>query len=45
LGEGEGRDVAAADGMRMRNYAASGVRDMLSKYESLSLGQDSQDRR
>ncbi|KAH2331674.1 hypothetical protein KXV44_006101 [Aspergillus fumigatus] len=45
LGTAEGRDVAAADGMRMRNHAASGVRDMLSKYESLSLGQQSQDRK
>ncbi|GIJ85165.1 hypothetical protein Asppvi_004021 [Aspergillus pseudoviridinutans] len=40
LGEGEGRDVASVDGVRMRNYAASGVHDMLRKYESLSLGHD-----
>ncbi|RHZ46923.1 transcription factor domain-containing protein [Aspergillus thermomutatus] len=38
LGEGEGRDAQAVDGMR--NYAAAGVHDMLRKYESLSLGQD-----
>ncbi|KAF7155930.1 hypothetical protein CNMCM6106_007842 [Aspergillus hiratsukae] len=35
---GEVQDTQSMDGMR--NYAASGVRDMLSKYESLSLGQD-----
>ncbi|GFF43885.1 nitrogen assimilation transcription factor nirA [Aspergillus udagawae] len=40
LGEGEGRDAGSVDGTRMRNYAASGVRDMLKKYESLSLGHD-----